>query len=65
MEYLVFLQVCSPLWVIQVACSTTKPPFSFRDPSLLEDRIQGKWLFELKQLLERHTGLAEKIINQG
>ena len=48
-----------------ISCSTKKPPFSFRDPSLLEERIQRKWLFELKQLLERHTGLAEKIINQG
>ena len=42
-----------------------KPPFSFRDPLLLEDRIQGKWLFQLNQLLERHTGLAGKTINQG
>ena len=49
----------------KVACSTKKPLFSFRDPSLLEERIQGKWLFKLKQLLEGHTGLAEKIINQG
>ena len=65
MKYLVFLQVGSPLWVIQVACSTKKPPFSFKDPLLLGERIQGKWLFELKQLLEHHTGLAEKVINQG
>ena len=48
MEYLVFLQVCSPLWVIQIACFTKHPPFSFRDPSLLEDRNRGKGLFELK-----------------
>ena len=55
MEYLVFLQVCSPLWVIQVACSTKKPQFSFTDPSLLEDRNRGKWLFKLKYSSQNAT----------